>query len=396
MTALPRSLLASIVLPVSILACSKPQPPATASPRTPAPVPSPAPLAPPTDPLQLGAVALPPGAPSLPPLSGTTVALDLEKLATSTTRFRIEADVGMFGATTPEVAEALLAGLAMDPRWRVGLWEGQTVAWERQPAGKSWRVPLGGYHRRSPQGPTWRGQLRFAERPAEHPWSASELVGHNAPEDKVLTVAGWRVTGSDWDGQQAAALAIDGPGVSLEIHELAGELALTETARLLRSLTVRVAGVVELGQRGDLPASRRAFQLSGEPALVAQNIDLQAKDSTVQLSARLNPGAPGWTFVRIVSNTGVPWHEDEVVVLSAERIGHDTSPDVAFWYQATLPRFEGLPDQGRVEVWFRPDAPDRGASDEENPAGGSPVEQLLTMDFDHRAAPEGAPPGIER
>lgn len=384
MPSFPRSAIAGLIVSVGILACNKPV--VTTSQPAPAPVPSPVPLAAPTDPLQLGAVSLPPGAPELPPLSGTTVTLDLEKLATSTTRFRIEADVAMFGATSPEVADALLSGLALDPRWRVGRWEGQTVAWERQPQGKHWLVPLGGYHRRSPAGPTWRGQLRFDQRPAAHPWSASELVGHNAPEDKVLTVAGWRVTGSDWDGQQAAALAIDGPGVSLEIHELAHELALTETARLLRSLTVRVAAVVELGQRGELPASRRAFQLSGEPALVAQSIALEAQESTVQVQGRLNPGAPGWTFVRIVSDKGFPWHEDEVVVLSAERIGHDSSPDVAFWYQSTLPRWEGLPDRGRVEVWFRPDT----ASAE------SPLKQLFTVDYDHRSPPGGAPPGIER
>lgn len=344
-----------LVIPLGMLGCPRTPPPTpvVVAPVVEAAAP-PVVQALPGDPLLLPPAPIEAG---LPPLSGTTAGLDLEKLATTSTRFRIEADVAMFGATSPEIADALLAGMAQDPRWRVGRWEGQTVAWERQKVQDRWVVPVGGYHQRGGGTTTWRGQLRFDERPADHPWSASSLVGHNAPEDKILTVAAWRVSGSDWSGQQAAALAIDGPGVSLEIHEIAQDLGLVETARLLRNLTVRVKGVVDIAARGDLPASRRAFQPPGEPVLEAPWLQVERQeDGDLQFSGRVNPGAPGWVWVRLVDSDGVVWRDGLVTPTTLERAGFDASTDLSFWFQAQVPVSGAVPSTGVAQLWFRDDA----------------------------------------
>lgn len=338
---------------ISIACGAKPTPPDAPDTRVAVRVADAAPAAeaPPLSPLALPAPA---GGPPLPPLSGSTTDLNLTQLSRSTTRFRVEAERAVFERLDAALMGPLIDTFARDPRWRVGLWEGQTVAWPREPRGSTWHSPWGGYLRAEDR--TVRAMMRLGPRPAGHPWQDSPLVGHNGPTDRELQVIAWRVDQGPWAGQQAAAVSIDGPGLSLELHELAPELTLSETARLLGALASRVQTLADIQARGDLQRSRTAFLPAGEPSTAAAGLRVTRGAGALEVAGRLNPGGPGWTWARLRDADGAVWQEARVTVATAERLGWDANPEITAWMQSELP-LEGLaPARGVVEAWHLPDA----------------------------------------
>lgn len=312
----------------------------------------PAALPPPVSPLVAPSV-LPPGAPALPPLSGATADLDLVTLTSTTTSFTIEADTAMFVADDPRVAPRLLAALELDPRWRVGLWEGQTVAWQRRADAAGWRAPWGGYWLDGAV--TSRALLRFDARPEGHPWSLSGLVARNLAGVPKLRVKGWRVDDGAWTGQQAAAFTIDGAGISFEMHEIAQNLQLTATQRALGAATLRTKAVVDQVARGDLQRSTLAMVPRGEPELGDASAVVSSRDGVLDIRGRVNPRQPGWTFVRLLDADGAAVREGAVASATAERVGYDENDAVVAFFQSEVPWVGAVPRTGQVEVWFAPD-----------------------------------------
>ncbi len=279
--------------------------------------------------------------------------INLVTLTTSIMSYTIEANTSMFSVTDGRVVERLRETFEQDPRWRVGLWEGQTVAWPRQGDRELWTSAFGGYQ--STFGATARGLFRFQERPAAHPWQTSELVARNAAGTQAMKVKGWKVSQGPWEGQTAAAFTVDGPGVSFEMHEIAPQLGLQATQAALRDVTLRAQMVTDQVARGELQRSTLAMVPRGEPRIGDPYAFVTVSGDAVEVRGRVNPGEPGWIWVRLVDPRGERWHEEEVAVWTAERIGWDAQPTVVSYFQSTVPQAMGLFPEGTVEVWFRAD-----------------------------------------
>lgn len=311
-------------------------------------------LPPPRSPIGL-APATAVGAPVLPPLSGAQHDLDMVTLTHRTQTFTIEADTSMFQATDPRVAARLQLAFQFDPRWRVGLWEGQSVAWARSADAKGWSAPYGGY--RSGDGYTLRSLFRFQVRPDDHPWTASGLVARNAAGSRSMQVVAWKVDQGPWEGQMAAAFTIDGMGMSLEVHELAPQLTLAGTQSDLQQATLRTKAIADQVARGHLQRTSLAMVPKGEPRLGTPFVQVSSTETGLDVRGRVNPGRMGWTWIRILDATGTPWAEEPVAVASAERIGWDANPEVLAYFQSSIPAPSSPPASGTVQVWF--DADDR-------------------------------------
>ncbi|HCH61966.1 MAG: hypothetical protein CL927_19240 [Deltaproteobacteria bacterium] len=292
-------------------------------------------------------------APELPLLSGATRDLDLVTLTSSTQTFTIEADTRMFTATDPRVGRRLQLAFEFDPRWRVGLWDGQPVAWSRQADTAGWHTPWGGY--RQGEGHTIRAMFRFAQRPADHPWSASGLVARNEAGTLVMQVMAWKVDRGAWQGQHAAAFTIDGNSLSLEVHEIASELTLTGTQRALRSASLRTKAIADQVERDHLQRTGLAMVPPGEPRLGNPFAEVRNIEGQLDIRGRVNPGAPGWIWLRIVDAESQAWNEEAVAVVTAERVGWDANPSVVSYFQSAIPELDSAPESGTVEIWFHPD-----------------------------------------
>ncbi len=350
-----------VVAGLTTLGCG----PKTVTPTTPEPAANEATAAPPTalmpddappaSPLTLAGVPIP-GAPELPMLSGATRNLDLVTLTTSTQTFTIEADTEMFTATDPRVGRRLQLAFEFDPRWRVGLWDAHPVAWTRQADAAGWSAPWGGYRRVDQY--TIRAMFRLVPRPDDHAWSASGLVARNNAGTRAMQVMSWQVDRGAWAGQQAAAFTIDGQGLSLEVHEIAPNLTLTGTQAALRLAALRTKAIADQIERDHLQRTSLAMVPTGEPRIGNPFANLTVGAGQLDIRGRINPGAPGWTWVRILGPGQTSWNATAVALATAERVGWDTNPSVVSYFQSTVPFDTPPPETGRVEVWFHPDGSD--------------------------------------
>ena len=310
-------------------------------------------LSPPTSPLALTDTA-PVGAPELPPLSGATTNLDMVSLTQTIQTFTIESDTSMFTATDPRVAGRLQLALQFDPRWRVGLWGGQRVAWSRLADPQGWSAPWGGY--RDTDGHTIRSMFRFEARPDQHPWSASGLVARNVAGATTMQVVAWKVDRGLWKDQLAAAFTIDGAGMSLEVHEISPRLTLAGTQKELQQATMRTRAIADQVARGNLQRTSLAMVPRGEPRIGSPFVQVAQQEGSLDVRGRVSTSEPGWLWVRLVQPDGQAWEEDMVALATAERTGWDTNPEVVSYFQSTIPHAAAAPTEGRVEVWFQSDA----------------------------------------
>ena len=304
---------------------------------------------PPASPLTLEATELV-GAPELPLLSGAVRSLDMVTLTTSTQSFTIEADTTMFDASDYRVAARLQLAFQFDPRWRVGLWEGQSVAWARQADPHGWVATWGGYRRTDTH--TIRTLFRFEPRPSGHVWSQSGLVARNGAGSRSMQVMAWKVDRGAWEGQMAAAFTIDGTGMSLEVHEMAPQLTLAGTQRDLQQATLRTKAIADQVARGHLQRTSLAMVPAGEPRLGNPFVNVTPGPGTLDIRGRVNPQRMGWTWVRVLDSQGIAWEENLVALSSAERIGWDANEAVVSYFQSTIPAVSTPPAAGTVEVWF--------------------------------------------
>ena len=348
--------LRGLVAVVWVGCASKPAPPAPAS-SSPAPVVEELPppeLQPPVRPVGTPTVAVP-GARQLPPLSGALTDIDFVTLKTTIQTFTVDADTPMFPVTDLRVAFRMQAALEFAPGWRVGLWEGQTVAWKRGADEKGWGAPWGGYL--SARGVTTRTLYRFDKRPDDHPWSASGLVARNAAGTKAMKVRGWKVDQGEWADQMAAAFTIDGMGVSLEMHEISDQLTLVATQAALQEATMLAGTIAGQLAGGNLQRSSLAMLSSDEPGIGAPSVTVarSARFGGLDIRGRANGGGPGWLWVRIVDRDGHIWSEALVAQCTAERVGYDSNPQLQSYFQSVVPTLGLVPGTGTAELWFQGD-----------------------------------------
>ena len=96
----------------------------------------------------------------------------------------------------------------------------------------------------------------------------------------------------------------------------------------------------------------------GEPRIGNPFVEVRAIDGTLDLRGRINAGAPGWIWMRMLDESGQAWNEATVAVATAERVGWDTNQSVVSYFQSVIPVATGAPTTGIVEVWFQPDGSD--------------------------------------
>lgn len=327
------------------------------------------------DEAQAGAVLLPADAPTwddtwppIPAQPGFSAGQELGAALTSRTVFRIEADVSPLAHLTAEQVGVLRDELAEDPRWKVTTWAGATVAMERQRQGDGWSVGWGGYAGADPvarvalwlDAPPWGPEVRHNDVRDQDAKAAGSAAS-------PLIVASWPSTGA-WAGRSGALLAVRGQTAALEVHELAKDLQLARTAQALTRVPVRV----EETARGLAPRHPVA-----PPSPGAGKVWVEAhSDAGMDVRVRANPGAPGWTWLRLVGEAGAV-SEALVLRASLERLGHSTD-DVQYPGQSWLP-VAPPSDPATLELWFLAD----GASE--------PV-RLLTAPL---AVPQAAPAPTE-
>ncbi|MBW1881475.1 MAG: hypothetical protein JRJ84_24220 [Deltaproteobacteria bacterium] len=76
----------------------------------------------------------------------------------------------------------------------------------------------------------------------------------------------------------------------------------------------------------------------------------------LEIRARVNPGAPGWTWARILDSDLEVWEERAVAAGTRERVGWSAEPAEQFYFQAAFPVPRGKRFSGSVELWFQADA----------------------------------------
>jgi len=172
---------------------------------------------------------------TLPPEPGRRGAGDattLQDLAASQEIFTVEAALPALAALTPERIPALQAALEADPRWRVGRWEEDLVAWRRC------RSEAGGWSA------SWAGYC--TDDTTE--WRIMLVLGGSAPDGAdpldggTFRVRAGPTTPSGW---RSGTLLARGAAVTLEIHERSPDLALEKTATTLVTLDGELSSLIE-------------------------------------------------------------------------------------------------------------------------------------------------------
>jgi hypothetical protein len=283
------------------------------------------PTAPPTD--APAAVVQPPllptdaawpasGLPPQPARRGMGTAEDLRELTRQQEIFTVEAALPALAALGADALPALVASLEADPRWRVGLWEGRTVAWKRCRDGADWTAGWAGYCRSD--GAEWRVMLVFDSAP---PAEADPASGGRF---KV------RAGPSQPDGWRSATLLAAGPAAWLEIHERATDLALTHTADALTRLDGEMSALQQ-GQTARAPAPAPTLQRKPGPT-----------GEDVRFTVSMRDG--GWVWLAPTRGSSTPEVAALTTALTAERVRGE-----AAWFQVQCP----LPTD--VQVWVWPD-----------------------------------------
>lgn len=193
--------------------------------------------------------------PTPPARRGSGGATDLRALAASQDIFTVQAALPSL-AGAQDTAK-LQATLEADPRWRVGRWGEDLVAWRRcrQPDG-TWAASWAGYC--TADGGEWRVMLVLTGTAPEDADAAADgsfkvRAGPSAPE-------GWR----------SGTLRAAGPGAWLEIHERATELTLQQTATALATLDGELRGLLATEPTG--PGGWFWADVPGQQAVSAERV----------------------------------------------------------------------------------------------------------------------------
>lgn len=316
-------------------------------------------------------VPAPPPAPVLPRLPGAVSPLDASVIrpdlschdvsldVTSMTRRMVWYDIAFDRAPLDAVdahkGAALLELLAADPRWRVGEEHGVPVAWLRaQDATGAWVVPAGGYHVVTDG--VWRADVRLGAWPAASPWAVSSWARRPEAGASKVTLDAWVMSDPNLRGLRGTVMVIDAAGVGVDVFE-ADTAAVRGRPYTVAGLSAaqRVIGTAVASADQIHASGSRAMALPvGEPALVGALSVSSPAAGQLDVRARVNPGARGWVWVRVMAG-GTVWEEAAVGSGTRERVGWSTDPARGFWAQSAFPVPAGPAFDATAEVWFAPD-----------------------------------------
>ncbi|TNE86405.1 MAG: hypothetical protein EP330_21940 [Deltaproteobacteria bacterium] len=274
--------------------------------------------------------------------------LDLRSLARTKLTWTIGMDLAFLETLDHDL---VIRQLAADPRWRVAREEGGLVAVRRQADAQTWTMRWHGYDVQP--GRCTRTAYTFEPRTRQWAWSENDLVSFSSTDKSEHKVHGVRLTDDACRGQMGTALVVRG-GIQLEVFESGDTDDRPWTIGELEGIT----GLHEIPFSGKLIREKgysRRMLPEGAIRRDHSSFELRASPSGLELEAWQNPGAAGWTWLRILDEKLQVWEEAAVATATLERIGH--SPDAAehFLMQAEIPLPAGPAFAGTAEIWFVPD-----------------------------------------
>ena len=304
------------------------------------------------------------GVTQVPSVQGSATELDLEALARVKRSFSIQVDTSSVAHVTRANEALVVRHLAADPRWRVSEREGVLVAYERLERGSERSVAEHGYQ--LARHDAVRVGVRFGGWPSGAAWTSSPYVLRTSPRPGVLEVDSFLLRDDPWKGWSATALSIEGTVASLDIYEAGDGKTRQQTARALGSTLAYLQLVSAHASRVESTGYVPFAMPRDEPMVGVPGVEFMSPErGWLDVRARVNPGASGWTWVRVLDESLRPWQEAVVGQGTRERVGWSSQPEQLFYLQSSVavPRGGRMP--ATVEVWFQPD-------------GGSP-ERLLAQ-----------------
>lgn len=288
-----------------------------------------------------------------PDLAGADMSLDLLTLSRREITFDLTFDRTPFDAMTLPVQSILFDALAADPRWRVTEEDGAQVAYLRVQDGAGWSVPRSGYHR-SADGALWRADVRAGAWGTGAKWLASPWVKRLTPGQGKAHMMSWVMADPALRGLHASAMSIESPGIAVDLFEAGGTSGRPHMAAGLvqaQQSIMTVLGAAEYFAREGGAAMRVP---AAEPAALGTLVVSAPAAGTLDVRARVNPGARGWTWVRLVTEHG-PWNDAAVGAGTRERLGFSSDPARGFYLQSVFPVPSGPAFTATAEIWFKPD-----------------------------------------
>jgi hypothetical protein len=288
-----------------------------------------------------------------PDLMGVDLALDLTTMSRHQITFDLIFDRTPFDAVTLPIQKSLFEVFAADPRWRVTEEDGAMIAYLRVADGAGWSVPRSGYHR-SADGATWRVDVRAGAWDPTSRWLTSPYVKHLPPGIGKARMTSWVMADPAMRGLHASAMSIESPGVAVDLFEAGGAVDRPHTSAGLVQAQQTIMTVVGAAAYFAREGGAAARVPAAEPAAPGVVLVTAPSAGTLDLRARVNPGVPGWTWVRLVSDRG-PWNDAAVGAGTRERVGFSSDPTRGFYMQSAFPAPQGPGFTGTAEVWFKPD-----------------------------------------
>jgi hypothetical protein len=285
------------------------------------------------------------------PLDASATGLDLKTLARSKVTFTLSvADPGLVGMNAM-TRRGLELHLAADARWRVTSRNGSVMAIRRAETAEGWTVDVDGVHE-SAQG-AWHAALMLGGETRDSPWSSGSLVSHGDFGGEPIELVTAKLAKGPWQGHAASALFVSGPGVALRLFEAGADTGREHTTGLIEALDEELARSIAVADMTIADGYAMMAMPRGEPGK-PHPLTLSEKGEDLEVRARLDPGAAGWTWVRLMVK-GKSWEEDAVAAGTRERIGHSAQGGAGFLLQGRFPRSANLKGSVVAEVWFLED-----------------------------------------
>jgi hypothetical protein len=289
----------------------------------------------------------------VPQLASRGSDFDLELLGYRYTVYRIKADFSALASVRSTDTAVVHRHLAADPRWRVGVWDGAVVAFQRTGGhAGGWTVPRHGYHMASDS--IWRTGIRFSPWSVRSPWASDELVTRVPATQTLLNLRAFELAEGPGAGMRTTALTVEGRALSVDVFEATTGTNIDVTATALYDVPRTVAGIC---------AQREAVQKRGfnplvmphtEPATQTQpHVGISSPGAgLLEVKGRINPRRPGWTWLRIVDERRRSWETTAVAAGTREAVGWSPDPETQFYFQSQFAVSPGRPFPATAEVWF--------------------------------------------
>lgn len=270
--------------------------------------------------------------------------LDLEALATKYTIYHVKVDLSSLGRLNRTGARRVELALAADPRWRVGVWDGAVVAFQRARNGHEWLVPRAGYH--VDQTGVWRTGLRFTAWAPTSEWAKPQLLTYSRADQNRLALRAFQLLSGPARGLEATALTVAGPSAAVDLFEATADPTRPHTTEALSTLPLLL----------DKLPHEAVTDAVWDPGR-NQPAHLEVRSTSrgmLDIDARIHANQPGWTWVRLLDAHGRPWEEEAVATGTRELMWGDRSDQRQSWLQSEFPVPNGRGFDAIAQLWQEP------------------------------------------